>query len=226
MKRSEINRYIAEADAFFARNGFLLPPFAHWSPQDWRQRGPEAGELRAARLGWDVTDFHSGGFHSIGLTLFTLRNGVAATARPAKTYAEKIMFVRESQVTPFHYHVSKTEDIINRGGKGTGRLALQLYNSNENGGFAQTPIFVVCDGIERRLEPGATLTLGPGESITLTPRLYHTFYAVEGDCLVGEVSSLNDDATDNYFKDPLPRYPAIDEDEPPARLLCTEYPAG
>ena len=31
------------------------------------------------------------------------------------------MFVRENQVTPFHYHVRKTEDIINRGGKGTGK---------------------------------------------------------------------------------------------------------
>ena len=225
MKRSEINRYIAEADAFFRQNGFLLPPFAHWTPEDWQHRGAEADELHTARLGWDVTDFNSGNFDSVGLTLFTLRNGSAAAGKPAKTYAEKIMYVRDGQVTPFHYHVCKTEDIINRGGKETGRLALQLYNSDENGGFAQTPVSVVCDGIERRLDAGATITLGPGESITLTPRLYHTFYAVEGDCLVGEVSSLNDDATDNYFKDPLPRYPAIDEDEAPARLLCTEYPA-
>ncbi|SPE17826.1 hypothetical protein SBA5_1100006 [Candidatus Sulfotelmatomonas gaucii] len=34
MKRSEINRCIAEAEAFFARNGFLLPRFAEWSPED------------------------------------------------------------------------------------------------------------------------------------------------------------------------------------------------
>ncbi len=224
MKRSEINRYIAEADAFFRQNGFVLPPFADWTPKDWQQRGAEAGELRAARLGWDVTDFNSGHFDTVGLTLFTLRNGSAAAEKPARTYAEKIMYVRQGQVTPFHYHVCKTEDIINRGGTGTGRLALQLYNSDENGGFAQTPISVLCDGIVRHLDAGATITLGPGESITLTPRLYHTFYAVDGDCLVGEVSSLNDDATDNYFKDPLPRYPAIVEDEAPARLLCTEYP--
>lgn len=222
MKRSEINRYIAEADAFFARNGFVLPPFAHWSPEDWRHCGDEAGELRAARLGWDITDFHSGKFLSVGLTLFTLRNGSPTSPRPVKSYAEKVMFVRDGQVTPFHYHVSKTEDIINRGGKGTGGLALQLYNSDEDGGFAQTPVSVLCDGIECRVDPGAIVTLGPGQSITLTPRLYHTFHAVEGDCLVGEVSSLNDDATDNYFKDPLPRYPEIIEDEAPVRLLCNE----
>ncbi len=224
MKRSEINRYIAEANAFFRQHGFLLPPFADWTPEDWRQRGPEADELRAARLGWDVTDFALGRFDAVGLTLFTLRNGSPASPHPIKTYAEKIMFVRNGQVTPFHYHVRKTEDIINRGGKGTGRLALELYNSDESGGFAQTPISVLCDGIVRHVEAGATVTIGPGESITLTPRLYHTFYAIEGDCMIGEVSSLNDDETDNFFKDPLPRYPAIVEDEAPARLLCNEYP--
>jgi D-lyxose ketol-isomerase len=134
------------------------------------------------------------------------------------------MFVRNGQVTPFHYHARKTEDIIHRGGKRSGRLQLQLYNSDQSGGFAQTPVSVLCDGIVRRAEAGAIVTLGPGESITLTPRLYHTFYAVEADCMIGEVSSLNDDETDNFFKDPLPRYPAIVEDEPAARLLCNEYP--
>jgi D-lyxose ketol-isomerase len=226
MKRSEINRYIAEADAFFRYNGFLLPPFARWTPDDWRHRASETGELRSARLGWDITDFHSGHFDTFGLTLFTLRNGTSAGRTSAKPYAEKIMFVRRGQVTPFHYHVRKTEDIINRGGVDTGRLALQLYNSDGNGGFAQTPVSVFCDGLERCLDAGGTITLGPGESITLTPYLYHTFYAVGGDCLVGEVSSINDDDADNYFKEPLPRYPAIVEDEPPARLLCTEYPTS
>ncbi len=224
MKRSEINSNIAEASAFFKQNGFVLPPFADWTAEDWRHRGSEADELRAARLGWDVTDFASGRFHTLGLTLFTLRNGSPASPHPIKSYAEKIMFVRNGQVTPFHYHARKTEDIIHRGGQGTGRLALQLYNSDESGGFAQTPVSVLCDGIVRRVEAGAIVTLGPGESITLTPRLYHTFYAVDADCMIGEVSSLNDDETDNFFKDPLPRYPAIVEDERAARLLCNEYP--
>lgn len=224
MKRSEINRYIVEAHAFFKQHGFTLPPFADWTPEDWSHRGPETGELREARLGWDVTDFASGRFSEIGLTLFTLRNGSPSRPHPIKTYAEKILLVRDGQVTPFHYHARKTEDIIHRGGRGTGRLALELYNSDEDGGFAQTAVTVLCDGMLRRVDAGATVTLGPGESITLTPRLYHTFYAIEGDCMIGEVSSLNDDATDNFFKDPLPRYPAVVEDEPPVRLLCNEYP--
>ena len=222
MKRSEINRHIAEADAFFAENRFVLPPYAEWTPEVWHKQGSEANELRSQRLGWDVTDFNAGRFGSLGLTLFTLRNGSPEGAG-GKIYAEKIMFVRQNQVTPFHYHGRKTEDIINRGGKGTGRLAGKLYNSTPDGGLAETPVSVVCDGIRREVEAGGTVILGPGESITLTPFLYHTFHAVDGHGLIGEVSSVNDDDTDNFFLEPLPRYPEIVEDEQPLRLLCNEY---
>lgn len=177
VKRSAINRVIVEAREFFAENRFSLPPYADWTPEEWRKQGREADELRATRLGWDVTDFNSGRFDSVGLTLFTLRNGSFAVGRCSKGYAEKIMFVRQDQVAPYHYHARKTEDIINRGGKGRGRLVvrLYLYNSDGNGGFAQNPVPVLCDGIRREVEPGGAVILGPGESITLTPYLYHTF---------------------------------------------------
>ena len=223
MKRSAINRYIADAADFFRENHFVLPPYADWTPEEWQQRGSDANELRSERLGWDVTDFNGGHFETMGLTLFTLRNGMPVGGKTAKVYAEKIMFVRQDQVTPFHYHARKTEDIINRGGKGTGRLAVQLYNSTEDRGLAQSPVMVSCDGIQRRVEAGGTVILGPGESITLTPYLYHTFHAINGHGLIGEVSSVNDDDADNYFLEPLPRYPEIVEDEPPFRVLCTEY---
>lgn len=223
MKRSAINACIEEARAFFAQQRFILPPFAEWTPDEWQRRGAEADEIRTSRLGWDVTDFNAGSFESLGLTLFTLRNGSLREGRLSKAYAEKIMHVRQNQVTPFHYHARKAEDIINRGGKGTGRLVVQLYNSTEDGGFAQSPVMVACDGILRQVEAGGSVILGPGESITLTPFLYHKFYAVDGDALTGEVSSVNDDDADNRFKEPLPRYPQIVEDEPPYRLLCTEY---
>ena len=224
MKRSTINSCIVEASAFFAQQCFILPPFADWTPEEWERRGAEADEIRTHHLGWDVTDFNSGHFDSLGLTLFTLRNGSLAGGKAGKVYAEKIMFVRQNQVTPFHYHVSKTEDIINRSGKGACRLAIQLYNSTAEGGFAQSPVTVSCDGVRRQVEAGGTVTLGPGESITLTPYLYHMFYAVDGPGLIGEVSSVNDDDTDNHFKEPMPRYPEIVEDEPRLRLLCNEYP--
>lgn len=223
MKRSEINRHIEQALALFARCGFRLPPFADWSAEDWQSKGTEADEIRTRRLGWDITDFNLGRFMQQGLTLFTVRNGKQDDPANVKVYAEKIMMSYENQLTPFHYHEQKTEDIINRG---AGVLVIELFNSDERGGFASTPVRVSCDGVIREVPAGGKVELGPGESITLVPRLYHAFYGKPGcgTCLIGEVSSVNDDASDNFFKDPLPRYPSIEEDAPPLRLLCTEYP--
>lgn len=221
MKRSQINRAIADALQLFHHHRFVLPPFAHWTPEEWQHRSSDIREIRQQGLGWDVTDFHSGRFHQLGLTLFTLRNGSLDGGKP---YAEKIMHVRQNQVTPFHCHARKIEDIIHRGG--TGKLALRLANRTADGALADTPVTVWCDGMERTVPAGETLLLQPGESITLPPFLYHTFWAAESDALVGEVSSLNDDSTDNLFAEPLPRYPAIEEDEAPLRLLCTEYPSA
>lgn len=224
MRRSEINRIIRETEAFFDRHQFRLPPFARWTPEAWRSKGPEAAEIRAHMLGWDLTDFGSGAFEACGLTLFTLRNG--HLRRPGtKTYAEKIMAVREGQVTPAHFHWQKTEDIIVRGG---GNLLIELHASTPDEQLdRQSPVMVSCDGVERRLTAGAIVRLTPGESITLTPRLYHRFWGEpgRGTVLVGEVSSVNDDTSDNRFLEPLGRFPAIEEDEAPHRLLCSEYPA-
>ena len=76
------------------------------------------------------------------------------------------------------------------------------------------------------MAPGGKVVLDRGESITLVPRLYHTFYGEKGagTALIGEVSSVNDDATDNRFYTPLPRFPAIQKDTAPGHLLCNEYP--
>lgn len=202
----------------------MLPPYAFWTREEWKYYGKVADGIRTQRLGWDITDFDSGNFDSIGLTLFTLRNG-STTNNSRKPYAEKIMHVRKDQVTPYHYHGKKSEDIINRGGKNTGRLLVELYNTNENGGFVQTPVSVNCDGLIRHVSPGGSIILGPGESITLHPFLYHTFRAMDGDALVGEVSSFNDDETDNYFSEPVGRFPKIIEDEAAIHMLCNEYRA-
>jgi hypothetical protein len=207
MKRSILNRYITEAAEFFTENHFVLPPFASWTPEQWRMSGAEATELRAQRLGWDITDFNSGQFKAIGLTMFTLRNGLASTPDNEKPYAEKIMLVRDKQITPFHYHAKKIEDIINRGSESTGKLVVRLYGSSKEGHFSDERITVICDGISRTIESGGQVVLGPGESISLSPHLYHTFYAIDGDALIGEVSSTNNDDIDNFFYEPIGRYP-------------------
>ncbi len=128
MKRSEINDIIRDADAFIRNCHFYLPPFANWTVTDWLAKGAEVSEIAEHGLGWDITDFGLGDFRSKGLTLFTIRNGSVQNLQSCtgKVYAEKLLIVADRQITPFHFHWQKVEDIINRGG---GRLLIQLYNS-------------------------------------------------------------------------------------------------
>jgi D-lyxose ketol-isomerase len=223
MKRSEINQIMRRADDFIRSRGFALPPFAYWSPDDWRARGPEVGEIVENHLGWDITDFGSGDFARCGLFLFTLRNGSPRNWQTlsGKLYAEKLMIVEEAQVTPYHFHWSKMEDIINRGG---GELLLQLYNATPDEDFdLAAPVTLAVDGVRRVFEPGGVLRLGPGESVALPQRCYHQFWGEGGRVLVGEVSMVNDDHRDNRFHRPLGRFPEIEEDEAPLYLLCNDY---
>lgn len=220
MKRSEINAILRDADAFAREHSFLLPPFAYWSPDDWRAKGPEAAEIVEHNLGWDVTDFGSGDFARRGLFLFTIRNGHLSKPH-GKPYAEKLLIVREGQVTPLHFHWKKIEDIINRGG---GTLAVKLYNSTpDEGRDERSDVRISTDGVARVVPAGGVVELRPGESITLPHHLYHEFWGVGGTVLVGEVSSVNDDNTDNRFFEPVGRFPAIEEDEPPLHLLTIDY---
>ena len=41
--------------------------------------------------------------------------------------------------------------------------------------------------------------------------------------LLGEVSVVNDDINDNRFHEAVGRFPEIEEDEPPHRLLVGDY---
>jgi hypothetical protein len=222
MKRSDINTIISSAQQFLAQHQFHLPPFAAWTPEEWRRKGPEVQEIFENQLGWDITDFGSGDFPKCGLFLFTIRNGRPASLHgmQGKTYAEKIMIVEVGQVTPLHFHWQKTEDIINRGG---GNLVLRLYNSTPDEQLANTEITVSLDGEVRKVSAGGTAVLHPGESITLPPRLYHAFWGECSRVLVGEVSMVNDDRTDNRFHAPIGRFPQIDEDALPLHLLTMDY---
>ncbi len=220
MKRSEINQHIEEAIHFFESQNFKLPPWAYWTLEQWKEHVGNHDEIIENHLGWDLTDFGSGDFKACGLLLFTMRNGTKKLN--LKTYAEKIMIVDEDQLTPMHFHLSKMEDIINRGG---GNLLMKLYPSNEREEFAEHEFEVSLDGIKRKFCPGDVVRLQPGESITLYQGLYHMFYGEsgKGKVLVGEVSTVNDDHSDNRFFDEVGRFPEIEEDEPIRRLLLGDY---
>lgn len=221
MKRSEIDGYIDQAIAFCREWRFGLPPFAYWTPEDWRERGPEYNEIRDCALGWDVTDFNAGRFPELGLVLFTLRNGHMTLPRYTKTYCQKLLLAADHQVTPFHFHFSKMEDIICHAGAD---LLVQVYNADPQDGLADTPVTVMSDGYWREVPAGTILRFHPGESITLPQYQYHSFWAEGGTSLIVEVSAINDDRTDNRFLEDNPRFPGIDEDAPARHLLCTEYP--
>lgn len=222
MKRSMINTIMREADDFMRKHGFYLPPFAYWTAADWAMKGEEVREIVDRELGWDITDFGQGDYYQIGLFVFTIRNGTLEALRSGKgkTYAEKVLVSDVGQVTPMHFHWTKTEDIINRGG---GKLAIQLYNSTEDNRLADTDVTVSIDGVRCVVKAGDTVTLSPGESITLTSGLYHKFWGAESRVLIGEVSLVNDDNTDNRFCEPVGRFPEIEEDEPPLYLLVKDY---
>jgi D-lyxose ketol-isomerase len=213
-----------EADAFMKANGFYLPPFAYWTPEDWRAKGEEVREIADHQLGWDITDFGSGRYEKIGLFIFTVRNGSLQDLEKGdgKIYCEKILVADVDQVTPMHFHFKKVEDIINRGG---GKLAIEVFNSTADEDLDKTSdVTVVTDGVRRVVKAGETLVLGRGESITLPSYQYHKFWGIEERVLVGEVSAVNDDSADNRFHQPTGRFPQIEEDEPPLHLLCTDYP--
>lgn len=220
MKRSEINQIMENAKAFMAEKQFILPPWAYWSVDDWKNSKDDIQEIIENMLGWDITDFGSGDFYKRGLFLFTIRNGKLNVDK--KPYAEKIMIVEENQETPMHFHWAKMEDIINRGG---GNLVIELYNSTSDGKLDTTPVHLKTDGVKRTFNSGGKIILTPGESICLEQGVYHLFYGEpgKGKVLVGEVSTVNDDTSDNCFYESIGRFPVIEEDEEPLHLLASDY---
>ncbi len=175
--------------------------------------------------GWDVTDYASNDFDKIGAVLFTLRNGNVYDPTKGTPYCEKIIAMKAGQLLPMHFHYSKTEDIINRAG---GTLCVQVYNSkSEAEGYAvdtQSDVHLRLDGKPVTIPAGGWVEVSNGNSITLFPYIYHVFIAKkeDGDLIVGEVSSINDDRKDNHFATPFAFDPIV-EDVPAEYYLCNGY---
>jgi D-lyxose ketol-isomerase len=223
MKRSHINEIISTSNEMMASFGFVLPPFAYWTPEEFVSRRTEARNVIDARCGWDITDYGAGDFDALGLFLFTLRNGRLADLKRGggMCYAEKLLISRQDQMSPMHTHILKAEDIINRGGA---TLIVELFGSDDQGGFADDKGgTVLCDGIKKTYAAGEKLKLMPGESVTLMPGDWHAFWGDGGDVLIGEVSTVNDDETDNIFREPIRRFSNIVEDVDPLHLLVSDY---
>jgi len=159
---------------------------------------------------WDVTDFGLGRFPEIGLVLVNLAD--------EPEYCEKIMYARRDQKTPAHCHSRKKEDIIVR----RGALRIQLWSGKPGESTVQS-VSVRVNGEDRVFASGSTLDLAAGERVTLRPEVFHEFWPISEGCVIGEVSTANDDRHDNIFADPdIGRFPEIEEDEPALIRLAGE----
>jgi ABC-type sugar transport system, auxiliary component len=163
---------------------------------------------------WDITDFGLGDFARFGLTLVNLAE--------EPEYCEKLMYARRGQTTPCHTHAKKKEDIICR----VGELTLELWPAKPDS--PSTPpggLVVSVDRAPRTLAPGEKLVLAAGSRVTLVPGVWHAFFPSSEECVIGEVSTANDDLRDNFFADSeVGRFPGIDEDEPALVRLVSEVP--
>ena len=75
MKRSEVNKALRELEAMCEAYHCYLPPFCHFTPKEWEDKGHEYDEVRDCCLGWDITDYGQGDFDNMGVSLITIRNG-------------------------------------------------------------------------------------------------------------------------------------------------------
>ncbi len=159
---------------------------------------------------WDVTDFGLGDWTTNCLVLVNL-------AEQAE-YCEKLMYARRGMITPIHCHRKKKEDIISR----WGTLRVQIWQGHPDEKVPGT-FDVLINNERQSVSNGASINLKAGERITLVPHVYHTFYPLTEECIIGEVSTANDDANDNVFVDPnIGRYPTIEEDEEPLVKLLSD----
>ena len=158
---------------------------------------------------WDVTDCGLGRFDEVGLVLLNLAE--------QPEYCEKLMYSRHHQVTPMHTHRKKKEDIICR----SGQLAIELWKGYPKETRKGETFSVLRNGERTEVHSGEPIFLQAGERVTIVPGVYHAFWPESDEAIIGEVSTANDDAHDNFFVDPnIGRFPEIDEDEPRiARLL-------
>ena len=223
MKRSEINNAITWAKELLKENNIRLPGMAYWDMDKWGENKDRLETIRKVMMGWDITDFGTGKFDEIGAVLYTVRNGDMNDPSIGVPYCEKYILQKEGQRLPKHYHVYKTEDIINRAG---GVLQVFLWNADpETGEQMETDVHVYQDGIEHVYKAGEEILIYPGDSISLAPYIAHIFGPKTGcgELVVGEVSRVNDDNTDNYFLEPTYRFAEIEEDEAILHPLCNEY---
>jgi D-lyxose ketol-isomerase len=158
---------------------------------------------------WDVTDFGLGDVARYGLVLVNLAE--------EPEYCEKLMYAKEGMTTPWHTHAKKKEDIVCRWGE------LRVMVSKGKPSAEPKSLEIQVNGVRRSVTSGEAIDLKSGERVTLVPGVYHEFYPLSGECIVGEVSTANDDLHDNFFVNPeVGRFSQIEEDEEAIMRLVSD----
>jgi D-lyxose ketol-isomerase len=159
---------------------------------------------------WDVTDHGMGDFERDGLVLVNL------ALEPE--YSEKLIYLRKGQIVPFHTHVRKKEDIICR----WGHLVVEVWPGKPGEKKSDT-VRIKQNGRETSWPSGEQKVLTAGERVTLVPGMYHSFWSRDEECIVGEVSTANDDQGDNIYINPkISRFSGIVEDVPAKFRIVSE----
>ena len=158
---------------------------------------------------WDVTDFGLGMYRRYGLVLINLAE--------EPEYCEKLMYALKNMSTPAHTHRKKKEDIICR----WGQLDVLLWKDES---LAKGEILSLkINGVTKEVRSGEPIHLQAGERVTLVPGIYHEFFPATDECIIGEVSTANDDLNDNIFVNPeIGRFPGVEEDETPLLKLVSD----
>lgn len=133
-------------------------------------------------------------------------------------YCEKLMYAQKDMNTPAHVHKKKKEDIICR----WGQLAIKIWAGHPDEAGSKL-VTIPVDHEPVRLASNEIIRLEAGSRVTLQPGVYREFYPLSNECIIGEISTANDDLHDNFFVNPdVGRYPNIEEDEPPMLHLISE----
>lgn len=162
---------------------------------------------------WDVTDFGLGDWKHFGLVLVNLAE--------EPEYCEKLMYAQIGMTTPAHCHKKKKEDIISRWGVLRVKVWAGVPQESQGQRFE-----IKVNGAMRTITSGEFIDLPAGSRVTLVPGVYHEFFPVTDECIIGEVSTANDDQHDNFFINPdIGRYPHVEEDQPPIVTLISDKKA-
>ena len=212
MLRSEINALIRDAEGYFKAERFRLPPFAFWTPDDWAKPDGDISEIVDCGLGWDITDFGLGEYHTLRPP--PLHDEKRPTREPEGGHREDLLregdHPRPRPALPGPPPLDQGRGHHRAGGRHDGRRGAQ--RDAEDGSFkADTQVSLSLDGVRRKvrvLAPPSSST--PGESVTLEPGCYHLGdrrLRPSGWDIHGEVSVVNGDVNHNRCGQPVGRFP-------------------